>query len=77
LSYVTSVDGAGPGRSKTAMNIKQIEKRQKAERDKIAAKNETAKLIRKLLDEAKAKIGDDWDDEDMQTQILELVTEDE
>lgn len=41
---------------------------------KANVKYEAAKKIRQLLDEAKKEYGADWDDDDIESQIIELVT---
>lgn len=44
--------------------------------DRATKKFELAKQIRELLDKARAEYGArEWDDEDMESQIVELVTE--
>lgn len=54
------------------MTIKQIEAKQM----QANLVFETAKKIRTLLDEARKAYGSEaWDDDDKQTEVLELVTE--
>jgi hypothetical protein len=54
------------------MTTKQIEARQMQETIVF----ETAKKIRALLDEARKAYGaEDWDDNDKETAVIELVTE--
>jgi hypothetical protein len=43
--------------------------------EKAMTKFEVAKKIRQMLDEAKKSYGQGWDDDDMEAQIIELVTE--
>jgi hypothetical protein len=59
------------------MNAQAITKRHAMETKKLNLKFETAKKIRELLDEAKKAYGSDWEDDDMESSILELVTEEE
>jgi hypothetical protein len=54
-----------------AVTVAQIQKRQ----DRLARKFEVAKQIRKLLDDLKKEIGSDYDDDEWEVQILDLVTE--
>lgn len=54
------------------MTTKQIE----VEQMKVNAKYEIAKQIRKLLDDARKTYGtQEWDDGDLEHQIIELVCE--
>lgn len=56
------------------MTVKQIEARQMRDNKKF----ELAKKIREMLDTARKEYGaQDWDDNDMETEVLELVTADE
>jgi len=58
------------------MTIKKIEAQKEIEMNKLNAKYDTAKKIRELLDEARKQYGpQDWDDEDIESQVLELVNE--
>lgn len=50
----------------------------KAEQDKVRIVYETAARIRLALDEARKAYGAEaWDDDDIQTKVLDLVTEEE
>jgi hypothetical protein len=61
-----------------AMTTKQIEAKMAEENKRTAAKFETAKRIRELLDEARKVYGvEEWDDNGVQDEVLSLVTEEE
>jgi hypothetical protein len=58
------------------MTVKKIEAQKEIEMNKLNAKYDTAKNIRELLDGARKQYGpQDWDDEDIESQVLELVNE--
>jgi len=44
--------------------------------EKANLKYETAKKIRQLLDEAKKAYGPGWEDDDQESKIMDLVTDD-
>jgi hypothetical protein len=59
------------------MTIKQIEARMSEEQRRTSLKFETAKQIRALLDAARKNYGaEQYDGDDIEAAILELVTED-
>lgn len=48
------------------------------EANRVAIKFETARSVRELLDAAREKYGaDDWDEADLESEVLELVTAEE
>jgi hypothetical protein len=58
------------------MTTTKITNRMKTEADKVALKFETALKIRALLDEARKAYGSsDWDDNSLESEVMELVTE--
>jgi hypothetical protein len=57
------------------MTSKQISDRMNAATRKVTIKFETAQRIRELLDTARKDYGSDWDDDDVEGSILELVQE--
>lgn len=58
------------------MTTKQIQTKLEAEQNKVQAKYEAAMAIRAILDAAKKKIGaEQWDDEGIESEIIEMVTE--
>jgi len=62
------------------MTSKQIEAKMNSEIKKTTVKHETAKAIRELLDKARKDYeaaGGEPDDDDLESGILELVTEEE
>ena len=60
------------------MTVVKINKRMESEMDKLKIKFDAAVTIRKVLDEARKAYGaTEWVAEDLQTEILELATEDE
>lgn len=57
------------------MTMKQIQSRQDKEAMLQSLMYDTAKEIRRLLDECRKKAGDVYDDRDWETEIIEMVTE--
>ena len=55
------------------LSIKTIHSRKSLD----AIKYDTAIRIREILDAARKEYGDDWDNDEAESYILELVTEDE
>jgi hypothetical protein len=57
---------------------KQIESAQSAEARRVELRFGTAKQIRDLLDGARKEYGaQDWDDNDLEAEVLNLVTEEQ
>jgi len=69
-SQCTNCLGELPSRE-VAVTVTEIQKRQ----DRQVRKFEVAKQIRKLLDDLKKEIGSDYDDDEWEAAILDLVTE--